>query len=86
MLKDDNFWGGLRLIRVLLSGLKPFDREALRIRRRRALHLEGFGVVVDGAPDVVVDEVIGHILRRSKSFSPSSWHSRQSFQRGSAGC
>ena len=65
MLKDDNFWGGLRLIRVLLSGLKPFDREALRIRRRRALHLEGFGVRVVGASVVVVVEVVGRILSRS---------------------
>ena len=63
---------------------QPLDCEALRIRRRRASHLEGLGFVVVCASVVVAIEIVGRILRRSKSFNPSSWHSRQSFQRGSA--
>ena len=45
--------------------MKPLDREALRIRRRSASHLEGFGVVVVGTSVVVVVEVVGLILSRS---------------------
>ena len=63
-LKDD-FRRVLRLIRVFLSGLKFLDLEALRIRRKRTSHLEGFTVVVVGASVVVVVEVVGLILRRS---------------------